>query len=100
MEAGDTPVLVHNFDAECELAKLPSRPNHTGPTSGRSTLSDETIVSGGGGDPATKAAKRSITDRLRGLGKWNSRADWGDADHVEMKVVDMMEKQEVDHAEV
>ncbi|MYV37586.1 hypothetical protein GT030_01575 [Streptomyces sp. SID1328] len=53
-----------------------------------------------GGNPATKATEHSITDRLRGLGKWNSRADWGDVDHVEMKVVDMMEKQEVDHAEV
>ncbi|MEV7151660.1 LamG-like jellyroll fold domain-containing protein [Streptomyces sp. NPDC093084] len=100
VEAGATPVLVHNFDAECELAKLPTRPNHAGPTSGRSTLSDDTIVSGGGGDPATRATKRSITDRLRALGKWGSRADWGDADHVEMKVVDIMEKQEIDHAEV
>ncbi|MGW0777601.1 polymorphic toxin-type HINT domain-containing protein [Streptomyces sp. NPDC002835] len=96
---GSAAVLVHNFDPECELAKLPSRPGGSGPTRGRSSLSDETIVSGQSSDALTRAAKRSISDRLRELGKWGN-STWGDADHVEMKVVHMMGQRNVDHAEL
>ena len=101
VEAGGTPVLVHNcdFDAATESGSLPVRANNAGPTTGRSSVSGEDITSGQNADSLTKAAKAYVSARLKKLGMLRGGV-FGDADHVEMKVAYLMEIEGIDNASV
>jgi hypothetical protein len=101
VEAGGTPVLVHNcdFDAATESGSLPVRANNAGPTTGRSSVSGEDITSGQNADSLTKATKAYVSARLKKMGMLRGGV-FGDADHVEMKVAYLMEIEGIDNASV
>ncbi|MFD8915083.1 LamG-like jellyroll fold domain-containing protein [Streptomyces sp. NPDC059575] len=90
VEAGSTPVLVHNFNAECELAKLPKWEG--GQIEGRWTESGrgvEGIKSGDRAtDPMAKNARKFLQDALSTPERRSPIP--GNYDHIEQKLTARM----------